>query len=174
MLVLSGWALAASAAVGAAAVRVRAGIDPGTVAACEGAHFTFALWNTGTDSIRVRLAASVVYQDTTSLGPLAVRTRLGAFEVRNRNFDFIVPPLPAGEYVLILNAAGSDSTYDRAAVPFVVQASGCLESGAPPVPTMFLLEALVHGLGLEPDLATPARHETWGAIKRRYYTPPKP
>ena len=157
-----------------AGVGVRVGVRPDSIPQCGSGHLSAALWNAGGDSIRVRVSISLVYQDTLSFGPISGIASLGPHGLKTRQFDFNLPPgLPEGRYALALRAAGSDSTYDRAVAPWTVLPSDCLIPASPIAPPMALLQSLLESLALEPDRTTPAVRDSWGGLKRRYYTEPK-
>jgi hypothetical protein len=157
-----------------AAVRIRVGIRPDSIPQCGTGHWSSVLWNTGADSIRVRVSISLVYQDTLHLGPVSGIARLGPRDLRAREFDFLVPPaLPEGHYVVVVRAAASDSTYDESVADLTVLPHDCPAPATRISPSAALLQSLLESLALEPDRTTPAIQDSWGALKRRYYTSPK-
>lgn len=147
-----------------ASVQVRVGVRPDTLAHCDPGSFSFALWNDGPDSLRVRLFL-LLEHDSLSFGhPL--RVRLGSHDLRHREVGFVVPPgLPSGSYTLRLKAVASDSSRAEDSATFVVLPGGCGDGGDP-APQVALIESVAAGMGF--DTATPTLHESWGGVKRRY------
>jgi hypothetical protein len=159
------------AATAAAAVHVRATVAADTLAQCSSAHFSAALWNSGADTLRVRVLVSLVARDSFPLGTLIGTTTLLPGEVRTREFDVPMPArLAPGPYTLDLRAIAPDATEDRSAVRFAVGAADCpLAAGAGTGdPGLDLMSAVSRGLSLEPDAATPTLHNSWGQLKARY------
>ena len=151
-------------------VQARVGVRPDTLQHCDHSQFSFALWNDGPDSLRVRLFVALEF-DSVTFGPHPLRTRLGPHEVRHRDVDFIVPPgIPSGRYTLRLYAVASDSSRTEASAAFVVLPGGCSDDGGA-TPQLLMLEAVAQGMGL--DTPTPTVHGTWGALKRRYDNQPR-
>lgn len=157
-----------------AGVRVRIGVRPDSIPQCGTGQWTSALWNTGPDSIRVRVSISLVYQDTLHLGPVSGLARLGPHDLRAREFDFLIPSaMPQGHYLLQVRVAGSDSTYDESGADLTVLASDCPAPGTPVPPSIVLLQGILESLALQPDRTTPAIQDSWGALKRRYHSSAK-
>ncbi len=159
---LVGAAVAGSAQ---AAVHLRLGVQPDTLAHCDRGHAALALWNDGTDTLRVRLYVSLRL-DSLTLGPRTLRTRLAPSELRQRSFDFEVPPfLPVGRYELRIFAVASDSSRSEGVAVFVVRRSGCSSTPSIDAPSA-MLDAIADATGF--DIPTPTIQGSWGQLKRRY------
>jgi len=157
------------ASAATAAVHVRATIAPDTLPQCSTAHFSAALWNTGPDTLRVRVAISLVYRDSFPLGTLVARTVLLPGEVRTREFDVTIPArLPPGPYALTLGAVASDGSQDRTVDRLSVVGADCPPPAATTDSGLELMSGVSQGLSLEPDSATPTLQGSWGQLKARY------
>jgi len=150
-----------------AGVQLRVGVRPDSLKNCEQGHIGFALWNDDATQLRVRVFVSLTRDDSSRIGPIPLRTRLGPNELRKRALDFTVPArLAAGRYALEMVAVASDSSKSAAIASFVLLESACSAGDSPPAPASVLLDEMVAATGL--DLATPTVRDTWGALRRRY------
>ena len=153
----------------AASVHVRATVTPDTLPQCSAAHFNVALWNSGPDTLRVRVSLSLVARDSFPLGTFIGRTVLLPGEVRTREFDVPIPArMPPGPYALTMRAVASDGSEDHIAVRFVVVGGDCPPPAIATDPALEWMSAVSQGLSLEPDSATPTLHHSWGQLKVRY------
>ena len=165
-------ALAAALLAGdpaSAGVHVRATLASDQLPLCGVAHFNAALWNTGTDTVQVRVSISLIHENATPLGAVIGGARLLPGEVRTRAFDVPIPSrLRPGVYALTLRAFGPDGDPDQVVLRFTVAAADCPPPAIATDPGLALMSSVSSGLSLEPDRATPTLHNTWGQLKVRY------